>query len=215
MSGSISVRGGLRVGWLHASWPLARLTASEHCLSVAALMLGAYDFTPDQMIALEPHGNVPVIGHGIRLRHSRPDYPRRIVFWCAGSPEQLIARIQREVGFVPRSPGAAAPAMQTGTPVRLRALVVAAATWMLLGLLGGFTRWMGGPPPGPFPLLLLGSVFLGAAAIRRSPDLQTWVLKPGRSVGEIRAVLSVLQLVSGILLAVLGAVLVVVRVTGS
>jgi hypothetical protein len=215
MSGSISVRGGLRVGWLHASWPLARLTASERCLSVSALMLGGYDFTPDQMIALEPHGNVPVIGHGIRLRHSRPDYPRRIVFWCAGSPEQLIARIQREAGFLPRSPGAAAPAMPTGTPVRLRAVVVAAAAWMLLGLLGGLTRRMGAPPPGPFPFLLLGSVFLGAAAIRRSPDLQTWVLKPGRSVGEIRAVLSVLQLVSGILLMVLGAVLVVVRVTGS
>jgi len=215
MSGSISVRGGLRVGWLHASWPLARLTASERRLSVSTLLLGGYDFTPDQMIALEPHGNVPVIGRGIRLRHSRPDYPRRIVFWCAGSPRQLIGRIQREAGFVPRSPRATEPATPTGAPVRPRAIVVAIAAWLLLGLLGGLTPSMGAPPPGPFPFLLVGSVFLCAAAIQRSPGLQAWVLKPGRAVGEIRAVLSVLQLVSGILLVVLGTVLVVARMTGS
>jgi hypothetical protein len=213
MSSSISVRGGLRVGWLRASWPLATLTASERRLSVSTLLLGGYDFTPDQMVALEPHGNVPLIGHGIRLRHSRPDYPHRIVFWYAGSPRQLIARIQHEAGFVPRSPPAAAPAAATGTPVRPRALVVAIAAWLLLGLLGGLTRSMGAAPPWPFPFLLLGSVFLYAAAILRSPALQAWVLKPGRAVGEIRAVLSVLRLVSGILLVVLGAVLVAARMT--
>jgi hypothetical protein len=215
MSGSISVRGGLRVGWLHASWPLATLTASEDRLSVSALLVGGYDFTPDQVIALEPHGNVPVIGRGIRLRHSRPDYPRRIVFWCSGSPEQLVARIQRDVGFLPRSSGAAAHAMGTGMPVRPRALVAAVATWTALGLLSGLARRQGATPPGPFPLILVASVFLGTVAIRRSPRLQAWALKPGRSVGEIQAGLSALQFASGFLLAVLGAALIVARVAGS
>ena len=214
MSASITVRGGLRVGWLHASWPFGRLTASERSLSVSGLMVGGYDFTPDQMVALEPHSVIPVIGQGIRLRHSRSDYPPHIVFWCR-DPERLIARIQREVGFLPRSSGAAAHAMGTGMPVRPRALVVAAATWTALGLLSGFAHREGARPPGPFPLLLVASVFFGAVAIRRSPALQTWALKPGRSVGEIQAVLSALQFASGFLLLVLGSALIVARVTGS
>jgi hypothetical protein len=214
MSASITVRGGLRVGWLHASWPFGRLTASERSLSVSGLMVGGYDFTPDQMVALEPHSVIPVIGQGIRLRHSRSDYPRHIVFWCR-DPERLIARIQREVGFLPRSSGAAAPAMRTGMPVRPRALVVALATWTALGLASGLARREGMPPPGPFPLLLVASVFLGAVALRHSPGLQAWVLRSGRSVGEIQAVLSALQFASGFLLVVLGAALIVARVSGS
>ena len=39
------------------------------------------------------------------------------------------------------------------------------------------------------------------------------MLKPDRSIGEIQAVLTLLQFLSGFLLLVLGAVLVVVRVT--
>ena len=215
MPASICVRGGLRVGWLHASWPLARLVASERSLSVSARLLGSYEFTPDQVVALEPHGGVPVVGRGIRVVHSRPDYPRRIVFWHGGHPERLVARIQREAGFLPRSTIAAAPAARDGGPVRPRAIVVAVATWIVLGLLGGLAHRAGGTPPGPFPFLLLGSVFVGTWALRRSAGVQTWVVKPGRSVGEIQAVLSVLQFVSGFLLIVLGAALIVARVTAN
>jgi len=213
MPASIAVRGGLRVGWLHASWPLARLTASERSLSVSGLWVGRYDFTPEQMVAFEPHGVLPAIGQGIRLRHSRSDYPRHIVFWCR-DPERLIARIQREVGFLPRSSGAAAHAIGTGMPLRPRALVAAVATWTALGLLSGLAR-RECAAPGPFPLLLVASVFLGAVALRRSAGLQAWALKPGRSVGEIQAALSALQFASGFLLGVLGAALIVARLTGS
>jgi hypothetical protein len=213
MSASLSVTGGLRVGWLHASWPLATLAATPSSLSVSAPVLGRYDFTPDQVVALEPHGAIPLVGRSVRLVHSRPDYPRRIVFSCVGHPEQLIARIQRDGGFLPRSTIAAVPAARDGAPVRLRAIVVAVATWIGLGLLGGLARREGASPPGPFPFLLLGSVFLGAAAIRRSPGVQAWVLKPDRSIGEIKAVVTLLELLSAFLLLVLGAALVVARVT--
>jgi hypothetical protein len=213
MSASLSVTGGLRVGWLHASWPLARLTATERSLSVSALILGGYEFTPDQVVALEPHGVIPVVGRGIRLVHSRADYPPHIVFWWGGDPERLIARIQREAGFLPRSTIAVAPPARDGPPVRLRAIVAAVATWLVLGMLGGLARHEGASPPGPFPFLLLASVFLGAAAIRRSAAVRAWVLKPDRSIGEIQAVLTLLQLLSGFLLLVLGAALVVARVT--
>jgi hypothetical protein len=213
MPASIYVRGGLRVGWLHAGWPLARLVASERSLSVSARLLGSYEFTPDQVVALEPHGGVPVVGRGIRVVHSRPDYPRHIVFWWSGHPEKLIARIQREAGFLPRSTIAAAPASRDGAPVRRRAIVAAAATWLALGLLGGLARREGAPPPGPFPFLLLGAIFLGAFALRRSTAVQTWVLKPDRAIGEIKAAVSLVQLLSGFLLLVLGAALVVARLT--
>jgi len=36
-------------------------------------MMGAYDFTPRQVVALERYGSIPVLASGIRLNHNRLD----------------------------------------------------------------------------------------------------------------------------------------------
>jgi hypothetical protein len=45
----VSFRGGSRIGWVNASFPLARLTCSRARLALASL--GTYEFTPDQVVS--------------------------------------------------------------------------------------------------------------------------------------------------------------------
>ena len=72
MSASLSVTGGLRVGWLHAELAARQAHRDGALPSVSALILGGYEFTPDQVVALEPHGVIPVVGRGIRVVHRAP-----------------------------------------------------------------------------------------------------------------------------------------------
>jgi len=49
----VSFRGGARLGWANASWPLAKLTANSECLTLSSL--GRYEFTPSQVVEIERH----------------------------------------------------------------------------------------------------------------------------------------------------------------
>ncbi|MCD6050973.1 MAG: hypothetical protein K0Q55_2376 [Verrucomicrobia bacterium] len=51
--------------------------------------------------------------------------------------------------------------------------------------------------PGPAGLLALGSLFVAALATLFYPPFQRFVLRPGRSVNEIRAPLNLILLISG------------------
>jgi hypothetical protein len=61
---------------------------------------GNYRFSQKQVVAIEEHIKIPVIGWGIRIRHNVPAYNGKIAFWCFGNPQSIISRI-REMGFVP------------------------------------------------------------------------------------------------------------------
>jgi hypothetical protein len=59
---------------------------------------------------------------------------------------------------------------------------------------------------GPAPLMLaLALLYATASALPGSTWLQSWVLKPDRSVDEIRLALKLLRLASGLVLALLVA----------
>jgi hypothetical protein len=92
-----SVTGGMRVGWLHATWPFARLTVSETGLRLSGLMSGSYSFAPGEVVSLDRIG-IPFLSSAIQIVHNRADYPSKIIFWGIGSTEDLLARI-RETGF--------------------------------------------------------------------------------------------------------------------
>ena len=201
MAASLKSTGGVRIGWINASWPLAELSVTPRSLVIRTWPLGTYTFTPEQIVRIEPYGSIPVIYRGIRIVHARPDYPSGIIFWCVRNPARLIERIG-QAGFVPAAPPATAP-VKRGVPFRWSFIIALFLVWNALFILGGLLP--GTPPPekpGAFVLLALAVLLFASLAAERSSAFQRLVLKPGRSVGEIRPTLRLIQLVSAFVLVI-------------
>jgi len=196
MENQISHTGGARIGWVNATWPFAALTATRDSLTLNATLVGRYSFTPDQVVSIERHTVIPVLGWGIRINHNVPKYPKKTVFWCFGSPNMLISRIE-EVGFIPQA-SADSVLSDRGMPVRWEAVAAIIILWNLLFFLD-----IGLPPdtdakPGLFSLIAITLLFLGSVSMWRVKWLQRCVLKPGRSPSEIKAWFYLLAVVSGL-----------------
>jgi hypothetical protein len=200
MTATLSVTGGARIGWTNATWPLATLTVSNGVLAVNALMLGTYTFAADEVVELEVFRSLPIIGRGIRIVHTRADYPKTIVFWCFGNPAKLLEDI-KAAGFHPRAPRTSEP-RRDGIPVRWTSVAAVVVLWNVLFLLDGSVPWNQPKPPGAFVFLAFAMVFAGSLALRKSPAVQAWVMKPGRPVQEIAPVLNILTVISAFLLIV-------------
>ena len=194
-----SVTGGVRIGWLNASWPFAKLILTSSVLTLRSLR-NTYDFLPSQVVTLERYRSIPFFSGGIRIIHARSDYPSKIIFWYFGNPDDLIEKI-RGVGFLPTAP-AAAEIKWRGIPIRWSAIISFTLIWNALFLpMLAFAK-----PPWEFALIPLVTTFLVCWAIRAYPQLQKIILREGRSVNEIKAYLSGIETVTG-LLAVVFAVL--------
>ncbi len=197
--------GGARVGWLNSSWPLARLTATPERLVVAVFLSGKYEFAPQEVVAIERYTMIPILGWGVRIVHSRSDYPQNFVFWNLAGPEPVLRGI-REAGFSPSAQAADVPA-RLGIPVRWSIIIGIVVVWNGLFLLG-FNRSHGvNPVPGPFILLALFLVLTFSLATLWSPAVQKLVLKPGRQIGEIRGVVALFAVISGFMLVIFSIVL--------
>lgn len=198
MTQTLNVTGGARIGWLNASWPLAQLSSTPDLLTVKVLLLGTYSFAPDQVSRVEKYVMIPVFGWGVQICHCVPDYPSRIVFWCRDNPDILLRNIS-ESGFEPSAPASEAIEGR-GIPIRWSVIIAVGLLWNALFLLD-FTRSSRPiPTPGPFSCVALLLVFALSVGTLRLSSLQQLVLKPGRNVGEIRAMLRLLAFISGIML---------------
>jgi len=187
-----SVTGGARIGWVNATWPLARLVVSSALLRLSAIQ-GTYDFLPSQVVSLERYGRIPLFSSGIRIVHARLDYPHKIIFWYLGNSERLIEKIH-QAGFLPTAP-AAAEVKWRGIPVRWTAILVFILVWNGLFLpMRAFAK-----PPLALAFIPLITTFVVCWGIRRYSWLQEAILRTGRSIGEIKAYLSLLQTVTGML----------------
>jgi len=184
----IKVPGGVLMGFVRA--PFARLTASAEELCVRS-MVGTYRFSPDEVVALEVDG-----WSGIRIVHTNPEYPRKMIFSTWDSSQNLIGRI-RDAGFLPSGTPASIPPRE-GIPVRWSFIIVATIVLHVLPR----ANYARGARPGLREFLDLGLVFAGAMGLPWSSWLQYLVLKPGRLVGEIRPMLILMRAISGLLLVV-------------
>lgn len=179
-------RGGARIGFVNATWPFARLAVSPALLRLSSLQ-GTYDFSPNDVVSLERYGSIPVFSSGIRITHTRADYPAKIIFWYLGNPDSVITRI-REAGFLPTAP-ASAEIRRRGMPIRWTALVLLVLIWNGLFLpMRAFAK----PPISLALIPLLGAVFV-CWGIKTYPQLQKVILRDGRSVNEIKAFLSLIH----------------------
>jgi len=159
MNAPLRKTGGAKIGWVNATWPFAKLSASAQQLSVSVSLIGNYTFSPDQVASLEPCGSILVLSSGVRIVHTVQKYPEKIIFWCFGSPQRLIWVCSVE------------------------------------GAEGTCSLY----------LLALVLLFLTALALNLSSRFQAWVLKPGRSISEVRAIAVLVLVVSAIMLIAFGA----------
>lgn len=192
----LSFRGGARIGWVNASWPFARLSIGRERLTLASL--GSYHFTPEQVVSVERFGSIPFLSSGIRINHNRRDYPEKIVFWCMGRRECVLSEIERS-GF---SPKGRPVERASGFPIRWSAVISIVALWNALFLLDRSSAQADPSEPGPLVILALMLMFVFATAVRVSPPIRQVVLRPGHQIGEIKAFLTLVQIVTGFLSSV-------------
>lgn len=208
MNPGFSAKGGAQLGSVNASWPMATLTASPHELRLRVTLLGDYRFAPSEVTALAAVSSG--LGKGLQIRHARPNAPARIVFWGFGKTVTLLEAIHA-AGFIPTGPGNA-KAPPAGWPLRWGVTIGVAAVWNALLLLDFFRTGKLVPLPGPFSLLALGLVSLGAVGLRRHAGWREFALRPGRHVGEIEPHLRLLLFVAGVMFVTLGG-LTLLRIT--
>lgn len=200
VSSPYTATGGARVGWLNSSWPLARLTATPERLSVSVFPAGKYEFAPQEVVAIERYTMIPVLGWGVRIVHSRNDYPRNFVFWHLAGPGPVLQGI-RDAGFSPSASAADIPP-RMGIPVRWSVIIGLVVVWNGLFMLDFGRTKSGIPLPGLFACVALFMVLVLSLTTLRLPAVQRVVLKPGRHLGEIRGVVGLLAVVSGFLLVI-------------
>jgi hypothetical protein len=200
MQQSFVTTGGARIGWMNASWPLARLSANQDNLKIAVKILGDYSFTPEQVVSIEKYVLIPVIAWGIRIHHSVADYPQRFIFWTLGNPSKILDGIKQS-GFLPiASSSSISP--RRGIPIRWPAIIAIIVIWNALFLLNGVQK-----NPNPLVLAPLLFAFMLSICTPHSTSLQRLILKPNRTVGEIQPLLRLLAFISGLLLIVFSILL--------
>lgn len=194
----MSFRGGSRIGWVNASWPLAKLSLSADRLVISGL--GKVEFTPSQVVSFERYGSIPLLASGIRVNHNRSDCPEKVIFWCMGNREKVFSVIAQS-GF---HPAGQASSRIEGFPIRWSVVIMFVVLWNVLFLLD---RPFGADRAqflGPFSLIALLLVFGFVTTLQKSAQLQQIVMRSGHQVGEIRPFLLLLQIVSGLLSLVFG-----------
>jgi hypothetical protein len=194
MSAAVNWTGGASVGSLHASWPFARLSCTAKDLSIS--LFGAYHFSPEQVVRIEPYGSVPIISSGIRIIHTNPDCPDRVIFYCLVGQDRLLREINR-VGFVPSASAMDLPERR-GMPWRWTFLTACLLVWNALFFLDG-SPWehhtLGGGA-----IAAAALAFLTSLALMFSPWMQSLALKPDRSPEEVLPTVRFFTLMSGVML---------------
>lgn len=205
MPHTFKVTGGARVGWINASWPLAQLSATPDKLSISIRLLGTYSFAPDQVSSIERYVMIPVLGWGIRIQHCNVDCPKRVVFWCLGNPDSILQGIQ-DSGFLPVASSSAC-LQRSGWAIRWWVIIIAVAIWNVLFFLDAGRANGSAGHPGPFDMGPLLFAFVLSVGTLISPQLQRIILKPGRSIGEIKPFLRLLAFIFGSMLVIFSILL--------
>lgn len=200
------VRGGARIGFVNYTWPLATLDCDASQLCVATTMFGLFEtgryrLTRDQVVSIEPYGVIPVIGDGIRIRHTAPDVPEKIIFWC--NPASTLKAIAN-AGFIPvgQTGEGSFVGPSRGFPLRIAPIVIAVAIWNALFTLQVCQSGIDTALPGPLMLAAVALLFGASVAALRLPGFQALLLKPGRRFEEVRPVFLLLTVISGLMLLI-------------
>jgi hypothetical protein len=126
----LSLKGGARVGWLRATWPFAKLTVQKEKIELNVGLLGKYSFSQEQIIAIEKYTVLPKVSLGIQFFHTRPEYPKMIMFQCSDNLDSIINKIG-EIGFLPSADPSKKP-KKSGLPFKWESLIWVALLWFYI-----------------------------------------------------------------------------------
>lgn len=98
----LSYRGGARLGIWNSTWPFARLTVTTTAIVLKVRTYGTLTFTRDDIIGIEPYRSLPIVGEGVRIHHSRRDYPEKVIFWWGAAPAEYLAKKIQALGYAGR-----------------------------------------------------------------------------------------------------------------
>lgn len=185
-----SFTGGAIIGWINATWPLARLDVTAHRLKLSCA--GTYEFRPDQIVALEKTD--AAIGSGLHIVHNRLDYPEDIVFRSGLRDETILLRI-KATGFHPSGQAVVRP---SDAAVKSSVLLLAFAIWNGCFFADWAAHDFRHRGLGPLSFFMILCALVIVIALPHSESLQRFALKPGRDVGELKAWLALLRVVLGI-----------------
>jgi hypothetical protein len=205
----IKETGGARIGMANATWPFATLIVNRNELQLKASILGTLIFKPSDIISIEPYIQIPVLGQGIKINHNVAACNQKVIFWTMGSPQALIARIE-QTGFLtntrplPAELDSTITASQTsgGFPVKKPAAIAIIAIWNILILnyfIQIFIEKSNKVNINIGPQLALGFMFLVCLLLLISEPFRQLILKPGRSINDIRIFLFFTMFITGII----------------
>ena len=88
--------GGLRFGLISTTWPNGELYITEDKITLKDKGLNReVVFSRDDITDIQVKKVIPLIGHGVRIHHSRKDVSKKVIFWYSHSKmNQLIEEIQ-------------------------------------------------------------------------------------------------------------------------
>jgi len=182
--------GGASVGEMRLPRPLANLSVNYNQLTLNVFLLAKYKFCPQQIISLEKTWG------GIRIRHTIAEYPANIVFLTRNT-QSLFDRI-KQAGFLPAAEVEDFP-RRDGSPIYWQVVVLAIVLWNIFLLVCANYSYLDFSIAGlSFPFLF---VLLVSILVQRSRFIQSFVLKPNRSVEEVAPVFRLLALISGLFAA--------------
>ncbi len=197
MSETYTQTGGARVGSFNASFPLAAISATQDQLRLKVAIAGEYTFRPGEVVSIDRHTLISILGWGIKIVHNKKEYPDNIIFWTLGSPAKALSGIAATGFRAAQASTADTFQPRKGTAFRWQAWVAAIVLWNVLFLLDQRGQIPPHSPPGIFSLIALLSLFLAVLETLRNARFRRLMLKPGRDIGEVTPFLKLLLLVSG------------------
>jgi hypothetical protein len=83
-------RGGGQIGNFEATWPFATITVEPGRLTLS-ILTSQVSLTPEEVIAVEPIGFIPILWHGVNIHHKKNTIPVAETFYSVNRSALLDA----------------------------------------------------------------------------------------------------------------------------
>lgn len=190
----LSFVGGSRVGWLNASFPLARFHVSENELVLNTLGR-EIRFAPEDVVRVERVTWLPVLASGVRIVHTRSDVSEQVIFWHLRSPNRILSAVA-ETGFVAGASAREVPARRF--PFRIPFLVAAALVWN--ALLGWDMFVLERQAPGAYTMVALALACAVSVGILLPTPMRTIALHRSEDVGRVSHYCALVAAIAAVML---------------